>query len=95
MNKVCTLCGAEGHTAPNCPWNGQSKRSSFVEAVVNTLVGLVIAMLATAVICWAYDIPMLWENNFKITAWMTALSVARSYVIRRYFNKKDSSCSTS
>ena len=73
----------------------QSKLHSLAEAVVNTLVGLAIAMLATAVICWAYDIPMLWENNFKITAWMTALSVARSYVIRRYFNKKDSSCSTS
>lgn len=73
----------------------QSKLGSLAEAVVNTLVGLVIAMLATAAICWFHDIPMLWENNFKITAWMTVLSVVRSYVIRRYFNRKDSSCSTS
>ena len=73
----------------------QSKLHSLLEAVVNTLVGLVIAMLATAVICWFHDIPMLWENNFKITAWMTALSVARSYVIRRFFNRRNLPCSTS
>lgn len=73
----------------------QSKSHSLLEAVVNTLVGLVIAMLATAAICWFHDIPMLWENNFKITAWMTALSVARSYVIRRFFNRRNLPCSTS
>ena len=73
----------------------QSKLHSLLEAVVNTLVGLVIAMLATAAICWFHDIPMLWENNFKITAWMTALSVARSYVIRRFFNRRNLPCSTS
>ena len=73
----------------------QSKLGSLAEAVVNTLVGLVIAMLATAAICWFHDIPMLLENNFKITAWMTALSVARSYAIRRFFNRRNPPCSTS
>jgi len=58
----------------------------MVEAVVNTVVGLVIAMVATAAICKAYSIPMTWENNFIITFWMTVLSVLRSYVIRRMFN---------
>ena len=73
----------------------QSRLHSLLEAVVNTAIGLVIAMLATAAICWFHDIPMLLENNFKITAWMTALSVVRGYAIRRYFNRKDSPCSTS
>lgn len=73
----------------------QSKLHSLLEAVVNTLVGLAIAILATAAICWFHDIPMPLENNFKITAWMTALSVVRSYAIRRYFNRKDTSCSPS
>lgn len=66
--------------------SGQSKKSSFIETVVSTIVGLIVAMLATAVICWAYNIPMSWNNNLVITGWMTALSVARGYVIRRYFN---------
>lgn len=39
----------------------------MVEAVVNTGVGMVLAMWATALICWAYSIPMSWTNNFIIT----------------------------
>lgn len=64
----------------------QSKRASFVEAVVNTALGLVIAMFATAGICKVYGIPMSWDNNFIITFWMTVLSVLRSYILRRLFN---------
>lgn len=64
----------------------QSKRMSMVEAVVNTAIGLVVAMVATAAICKVYTIPMSWDNNFIITFWMTVLSVLRSYVLRRFFN---------
>lgn len=64
----------------------QSKTMSMVEAVVNTCLGLFIAMFATAAICKAYGIPMSWENNFIITFWMTVLSVLRAYVLRRLFN---------
>lgn len=64
----------------------QSKRMSMVEAVVNTAIGLVVAMVATAAICKVYGIPMSWDNNFIITFWMTVLSVLRSYVLRRFFN---------
>jgi len=64
----------------------QSKAMSLLEAVVNTIVGLVVAMIATAAICKAYSIPMTWENNFIITFWMTVISIARSYLLRRIFN---------
>ncbi len=64
----------------------QSKKMSMVEAVVNTAIGLVVAMVATAAICKAYGIPMSWENNFIITFWMTVISVLRSYLLRRLFN---------
>lgn len=64
----------------------QSKLMSFIEALVNTVVGLGVAMVATAAICKVYDIPMTWENNFIITFWMTVLSVLRSYLLRRLFN---------
>ena len=68
------------------PTHGQSKEMSMVEAVVNTVVGLGVAMVATAAICKAYGIPMTWENNFIITFWMTVISIARSYLLRRIFN---------
>lgn len=64
----------------------QSKAMSLLEAVVNTIVGLVVAMIATAAICKAYGIPMTWENNFIITLWMTVISIVRSYLLRRLFN---------
>jgi hypothetical protein len=64
----------------------QSKAMSLLEAVVNTVVGLGVAMVATAAICKAYGIPMTWENNFIITFWMTVISIVRSYLLRRLFN---------
>lgn len=66
----------------------QSKLASLAEAVVNTAIGLFIAMFATALICKAYGIPMSWTNNFIITFWMTVLSVLRSYILRRLFNSE-------
>ena len=66
--------------------HGQSKSMSFIEALVNTVVGLGVAMVATAAICKAYGIPMTWENNLIITFWMTVVSVLRSYLLRRLFN---------
>ena len=54
--------------------------------MVNTVAGLLIAMWATAAICWLHNIPMSWTNNFIITSWMTAISVARSYALRRAWN---------
>lgn len=71
--------------APAQP-KGQSKLSSLTEALFSTLVGLLIAMGATFTICWVYDIPMTWTNNFIITFWMTVVSIARQYVIRRMWN---------
>ena len=64
----------------------QTKSMSLLEAVVNTVLGLVVAMFATAAICKAYSIPMSWENNFIITFWMTVISIVRSYLLRRLFN---------
>lgn len=64
----------------------QSKAMSLLEAVVNTVVGLGVAMVTTAAICKAYGIPMTWENNFIITFWMTVISIVRSYLLRRMFN---------
>lgn len=66
----------------------QSKLGSLAEAVVNTAIGLLVAMFATAGICKLYGIPMSWENNFIITFWMTVISIARSYIIRRAWNSQ-------
>jgi hypothetical protein len=66
---------------------GQSKLASFVESVVNTLVGLVIAFFAQWLIVWVYAIPLSHKQNLIIVFWMTVLSVLRSYVVRRIANR--------
>lgn len=66
---------------------GQSKLGSFVEAVVNTFIGLLIAFFAQWLIVWAYSIPLSHKQNFIIVFWMTVVSILRSYVVRRMFNR--------
>lgn len=95
----CTLCGQEGHRASHCPWKRmhmgsapafrtQSRVASLAEAVVNTFVGFMLSLMATAAICWAHDIQMTWTNNAIITSYMTALSIGRSYTLRRMWNSE-------
>jgi len=69
-------------------WRKQSKTASAVEAVVNTFVGLAIAFAAQSFICWVYGIELSNEDNFIIVSWMTAISVLRSYAIRRAWNSE-------
>jgi hypothetical protein len=66
----------------------QSKVGSFIESLVNTVAGMILAMYVTALICWAYGIQMTWRNNVIITGWMTVFSVVRGYAIRRIFNSE-------
>lgn len=64
----------------------QSPLSSLVESIFNSALGVVIAMGATALICYLYNIELSLSNNFVITSWMTGFSVVRNYVVRRLWN---------
>lgn len=66
----------------------QSKGMSFVEAVTNTAVGLVIAYFAQIwFFKWA-GIAITDSQNVALVLFMTVVSVARSYMLRRLFNKQ-------
>lgn len=65
----------------------QTKKASFVEAITNTFIGLLIAFFAQWLICWVYSIPLSSKQNLIIVFWMTVLSILRSYVVRRIFNR--------
>lgn len=64
----------------------QSKRQSFVEAVVNVIIGYGVAILSQVLVFPLFDINVPLSTNFAIGAWFTAISLARSYIIRRWFN---------
>lgn len=67
---------------------GQTKRSSLLEAVVNTLIGFAITLLMAPLIFWCTDVKASYGAITMQTILFTLLSVARNYVIRRWFNKK-------
>lgn len=63
----------------------QSKAMSFIESVINIAVGLGVAMAANAVILPLVGLPLTLGQNVMIAIPMTAISIARSYALRRLF----------
>jgi hypothetical protein len=60
---------------------------SAVESITNISVGVVIALISQIVIFQLYGIPVNLKQNVEMTAWFTVISFARSYILRRVFNK--------
>lgn len=64
----------------------QSKLISFIEAIVNTLAGLVFSFIIQKILNHAYDVEMSNGTAAWFVFWFTIASVLRSYIIRRVFN---------
>ena len=66
----------------------QTKLGSFIEAWINVAIGFGINFVANLLILPIFGYtPTLWEN-FQIGILFTVVSVARSYIIRRWFNAR-------
>jgi hypothetical protein len=63
----------------------QSRAHSLIESCLNTASGFVLSMLAVAWVFPLIGVTMNLAENFGATGIMTAVSLARSYVIRRLF----------
>lgn len=66
----------------------QSKKSSLVEASINTLLGFIISFCAWPFVAEAHGIQTTVQENFTITLMFTVISIARGYVVRRWFNAR-------
>lgn len=66
----------------------QTKKHSFIEAVTNTAVGFIISLTATFIIFPIVDIQSTGTKNVIVTIFFTVISIIRSYILRRFFNKK-------
>jgi predicted Na+-dependent transporter len=64
----------------------QTKVESLIEAIVNTLVGFTVSMLATPLINLIMGIKMTGGQLTGSVLLFTVLSIARGYVVRRWFN---------
>lgn len=65
----------------------QSKLGSFIESLVNVLIGYGVAVVAQKYVFAIVGIHISWNTTFVIGFWMTIISIIRSYLIRRLFNK--------
>lgn len=69
--------------------SGQSKAASFIEACFNTASGFIVSLLFwTFVVVPVWNLPVTMSQNLAITGCFTVLSVARSYIWRRLFNRE-------
>ena len=67
----------------------QSRRRSMIESVANVAVGYLVAVGSQVVIFPMFGIDVPLRSNFLIGLWFTGISLARSYCLRRVFNKGD------
>jgi len=66
----------------------QSKTESFIESSINIGIGYVISMGAQLLLFPLYGIDISFTTNLWLGLWFTIISLARSYVIRRWFNAR-------
>lgn len=67
----------------------QSRKESLLEATLNTLSGFVLSYLVWMLVAAPlFNIPVNHHDTFWITCLFTVVSVGRSYVWRRLFNKR-------
>ena len=66
----------------------QTRLGSLIEAGINTAIGFVVALASQIVVFPMVGIHVPISTNLEVGAWFTVISVARSYIIRRWFNAR-------
>lgn len=65
----------------------QSRLYSFIESIINVLIGYVVALISQIIIFPVFHIKISLKENILIGLFFTAVSIARSYLLRRCFNR--------
>ena len=67
----------------------QSKQRSALESVTNVLVGFLVAVGANLIVLPAFGYNVTVYDSFAIGWLFTLISLIRSYILRRLFNRWD------
>jgi len=65
----------------------QSRRMSLIEALSNVAIGYGVAVLTQITVFPLFDLQVSLSDNLLIGALFTLVSVARSYAVRRMFER--------
>lgn len=66
----------------------QTRLESLIEAVVNAAIGMGVGLASQLIIFYALGVEVTVAQNMWMVVWFTAISIARSYIIRRWFNDR-------
>ncbi len=66
----------------------QTRVGSLIESLMNIAIGYFVALLSQLAIFPMFGIHVSLSTNLWIGAWFTLISLIRSYIIRRWFNKR-------
>ena len=65
----------------------QPRLHSLLESLANVAIGFFVSLGSQLLLFQWYGVRLSIGDNVKITIWMTAISIARSYMLRRWFNR--------
>ena len=66
----------------------QTRLQSAKESAVNIAIGYTVAFLSQLLVFPLVGVEASYSQNFMIGFYFTLISFIRSYLVRRYFNKK-------
>ena len=66
---------------------GQKKSHSLAEAIFNVVIGFIISMVANLIVLPWFGFYVTFGQAFGIGLIFTVISIVRSYVLRRIFNR--------
>lgn len=66
----------------------QTKLGSLIETMINTAIGFALSFIAWPVAALLFNMPYTHSQHWGIVLFFTIISVTRSYIVRRWFNRK-------
>lgn len=66
----------------------QSRIESLIEALMNVAIGMLVSVVANAIVFPRLGFQPTVGENVAISLIYTAISIARQYVLRRWFNAR-------
>ena len=67
----------------------QSKKDSLIESLTSTTIGWLIGVILNLTVLPLFDYNITVVDSLLVSLIFTAVSVARSYAVRRIFNSKE------
>ena len=65
----------------------QSRAQSMIESAANVVIGYMVALGSQLVVFPMFGVHLPLQDNLLIGLWFTGISLVRSYLVRRWFNR--------